>query len=119
MNVVKMNRLQLLSIVRANKEQHMVDYAESVNDFKEAVLKLTKENLALAKTGDLDKIAKIRAIPHKPTSYEQNYSRAIRMLELSIEDTIEVEQDTFNQLVLDEWSWKNSFVTSAALYKSL
>jgi hypothetical protein len=40
-------------------------------------------------------------------------------LELSVEDTIEVEEDVFNQLVLDEWAWKNAFVASGALYKSI
>ena len=41
------------------------------------------------------------------------------MLELSVEDTIELEDDIFNQLVLDEWTWKHQFVASASLYKSL
>jgi hypothetical protein len=41
------------------------------------------------------------------------------MLELSVEDTIELEEDVFNQLVLDEWTWKNAFVASNSLYKTL
>jgi hypothetical protein len=41
------------------------------------------------------------------------------MLELSVEKEIEVEEDVFNQLVLDEWHWKNQFIASASLYKTL
>ena len=40
------------------------------------------------------------------------------MLELSVEDIIEVEEDVFNQLVLDEWQWKRSFTASAMSYKT-
>ena len=82
-------------------------------------MKLAKEHVALAKTADLDMIAKIRAMPGRPISYEDSYTRAIRMLELSIEEVIEVEEDIFNQLVLDEWQWKHAFTATGALYKSI
>jgi hypothetical protein len=119
MHAVKVNRIELLGIVRGNLEKHIKEFNESVEDYKSAAIKLAESNLELAKSGDLDKISRIRLVPQKPSSYEQNYNRAIRMLELSVEDTIEVEEDVFNQLVLDEWAWKNAFVASGALYKSI
>lgn len=118
MNAVKINRLELLGIVRENKEKHAREFTESVEDYKKAALKIAEANLAVVQTGDLDKIAKIQMQPNKPVSYETSYTRAIRMLELSVEDVIEVEEDVFNQLVLDEWSWKNNFTASASLYKT-
>lgn len=119
MNSVKMNRKDLLKIVKENLQKHIAAYEESVADYKAAVLKLAAENHKLAKTGDLEKIAKIRNMPHKPTSYEDNYTRAIRMLELSVEDTIDVEEHIFNQLVLDEWGWKQQFIAASTSYKTL
>lgn len=119
MNSIKMNRLQLLVIVKDNLEKHLKDYTESVEDYKAGVLKLTTANLKLAKTGDTEKFSQIKAIPQAPRSYEKEYNRAIRMLELSVEEVIDIEEDIFNQLVLDEWSWKHQFVASASLYKSL
>jgi len=119
MNAIKMNRLELLKIVKENREKHAAEFLESVADYKVAVLKLTKENLRLAKTEDLKEIAKIKHLPAAPTSYEDNYKRAERMLELSVEEIIEVEEDVFNQLVLDEWHWKHAFVTAGATYKTL
>lgn len=118
MRSVKINKRELLGIVLDNKLKHVKQFEESVVDFKAAVLKITAENSKLAKSGELDKIAKIKSIPAKPVSYEDNYNRAIRMLELSVDDTIELEEDIFNQLVLDEWVWKNQFTASASLYKS-
>lgn len=119
MRSVKVEKLELLGIVRDNKKKHVKEFDEAVKDYKKAALKIAKEHVELAKTGDLDSIVKIKAMPQRPSSYEKDYDRAIRMLELSVESVIELEEDIFNQLVLDEWSWKQSFVTAGALYKSL
>lgn len=118
MHSVKIRRNELLTIVRENKEKHIKEFNEAVEDFKKAVIKITEENLELAKTGNLDEIAKIKAIPTKPISYETSYTRAIRMLELSVETEIELDIHDFDQLVQDEWQWKQSFLTSNSTYKS-
>jgi hypothetical protein len=118
MNAIKMNRVELLVIVRENMAKHVAEYLEAVEDYKKLVLQLATANLKMAKTQELAEFAKIKAVPSKPNSYEASYKRAVRMLELSIEDVIEIEEDVFNQLVLDEWSWKNSFITSNSLYKA-
>ena len=118
MNSIKMNRLELLEIVKENKQKHIDAYAESIEDYKVAVLKITTTNLKMAKTADLEQF-KFKTIPSKPTSYEDNYTRAIRMLELSVEAIIDVEESIFNQLVLDEWGWKQQFTTLSASYKSV
>lgn len=118
MHSVKINRNELLSIVRANKEKHIKEFNEAVEDYKKAVNKVAEENFALAKTGDLNEIAKIKFVPNKPVSYESSYVRAIRMLELSVDTEIELELHDFDQLVQDEWQWKQAFTTSNSTYKS-
>ena len=117
MNAIKMNRVELLVIVRENMTKHTAEYLEAVEDYKKLVLQLATDNLKLATTQELAEFAKMKSVPAKPNSYEASYKRAVRMLELSIEDVIEIEEDVFNQLVLDEWSWKNSFTASNTLYK--
>jgi hypothetical protein len=119
MRSVKIDKKKLLAIVRENKQKHILEYNESVKDFKELAIRIATTNLEIANTGELDKISRIKTIPQSPTSHEKEYERAIRMLELSVEKEIEVEEDIFNQLVLDEWAWKHQFVASASLYKSM
>ncbi len=118
MNAIKMNRLELLEIVRANKEKHIAEFIESVADYKVLVLKIASANVKIAKTADLEEFKALKGIPAAPTSYEDSYRRAIRMLELSVEEIIEVEEDVFNQLVLDEWSWKRGFTAATMAYKA-
>lgn len=113
-----MNRLQLLEIVKGNRLTHVAQFIESVEDYKGLVLKITTGNVKIAKTASLEEFIKLKGIPAAPISYEDAYKRAIRMLELSIEEIIEVEEDVFNQLVLDEWSWKRSFTASTMAYKA-
>ena len=117
MRSVKMNKTELLEIVRQNKTKHVTEYEEAVVDYKALAVKVAKDNLKLANSGDLEKIKETKSMPTPPTSYENDYQRAIRMLELSVEDIIELEDDVFNQLVLDEWSWKRHFTVSNATYK--
>lgn len=119
MDSIKMNRKELLEIVKENQKKHVLEYDESVVDYKAGVVKLAKANLKLANSGELEQIAKIRTVPTPPRSYEKEYGRAIRMLELSVEEIIDVDEHTFNQLVLDEWAWKQQFTAMSATYKSL
>lgn len=119
MDSIKMKRLELLKIVKENATKHVADYDEAVEDYKLGVVKVAKANLKIANSGELEKFSTFQRMPAAPVNYAENYSRAIRMLELSVEDVIEIEDHTFNQLVLDEWGWKQAFVAQSALYKSL
>ena len=118
MKTVKLDRFTLLGIVKHNMATHVSMYEESITDYIALVGKITAENAKLAKTGVLESIAKIKAVPNAPVSYKDSYVRAIRMLELSVDDTIELDESTFSQLVLDEWVWKNPFLTSVGMYKT-
>lgn len=119
MKNTKIEKHELLEIVRANLAKHLLDHAEAVSDYKVGALKLATTNLALATSGELEEIAKITGMPTKPVSYEAEYNRAIRKLELSVDNVIEVDELTFNQLVLDEWNWKAQFLVGNAFYKTL
>lgn len=118
MRSVKLNKKELLYIVIQNKEKHIVEYAEAVTDYKTAVIKIASQNLKLAKSDDLFQIGKMKVNPPMPVSYESSYNKAIRMLQLSVDDVIELDEEVFNQLVLDEWTWKGHFTSTKTLYKS-
>lgn len=115
MDSVKINRDELLKIVRENHDKHVKEYKEAIEDYKKAVIKISEENITLVNEGNLQ----LKALPHKTTSYEANYNRAIRMLELSVDDVIELNQYDFAKLVLDEWEWKEMFSTMNSTYKAL
>ena len=118
MNSVKMDRARLEEIVRENLIKHIASYEEAIVDYIALVLKIAQHNMKIAKTGDVAEFKNLKSMPSAPISYKNSYNRAIRMLELSVDDTIEVEEEIFNQMVLDEWHWKHQFTVSNAMYKS-
>jgi hypothetical protein len=115
MDSVKINRDDLLKIVRENKEKHIKEYKEAEEEFKTAALNIINENIELINKGNF----KIKTLPTTPVSYESNYNKAIRMLELSVDTVIEIDQYEFSKLVLDEWEWKQSFDIMNSTYKTL
>jgi hypothetical protein len=116
MDSVKLNTENLLKIVRENREKHIKAYNEAVEDYKAAALKIFNENIELINAGNLKDI---KTLPAAPTSYETNYNRAVRMLELSVDEVVELDQYEFSKLVLDEWDWKQTFDFMNSTYKSL
>jgi hypothetical protein len=51
-----------------------------------------------------------------PENHAHEYERAIRSVELSVFDKIELSEQEFNQYVMNDWSWRNSFLTSSSGY---
>ena len=119
MRSVKLNKTELLGIVRENKSKHILAYKEAVDDYIKAARTIVNYNVDKINEGTVESISKCKPVPTAPVSYEDEYSRAIRMLELSVENEIDLDADVFNQLVLDEWHWKNSFAIMAQNYKAL
>ena len=127
MKSVRIERVKLLEKVRENREKHVTEYNEAVQDYIDLVqevlasnLKTVKKNIKIAK--DMNSVKadfdSQRPLPRSPMTYENEYNRAISMLEMSNDDVIEIESEVFNQLVLDEWDWKNNFVVSNMAYKT-
>lgn len=122
MQKIRINRDELHDIVVGNKRKHIDAYNEAVVDYFAAVTKICQENLVFASSNLKDsesRIKKIKSLPTPPSSYEAEYNRAIRMLELSVDDIIELDTQQFDQLVQDIWVWKTSFITTNSIYKKI
>lgn len=133
MRTVNINRDKLLATVRENLTKHVNEYNEAVTQYRSHLVtvlqensKIHQKNIRTAKAGLADgqtinqyDLASMKTLPPMPTSYEDAYNKAIKMLEFSADEVIELTSDVFNQLVLDEWSWKGQFETTNAFYKSV
>jgi hypothetical protein len=54
----------------------------------------------------------------EPVDQTREYNKVIRMLEMSTEDVIELQEHEFSQYVLDDWGWKGQFLASNSAYSS-
>ena len=128
MEKVKLERDALLTIVRENRDKHVDEFVTAVEGYRtklteeldKRLTRLRDEGLAVS---DLDhqsrwSLTQLAIQFPAPESHESDYDKAIRMLELSVEDTIELRELEFEQLVLDEWGWKGAFAATNSRYSS-
>jgi len=116
LNSVKINREELLQIVKTNREKHIEEYNEAIENWKRLYRDALDTFQASLDKGTPIEFSDINL--EKPQSYENHYNQVIRMLELSVEENIDVNNSTFNQIVMDEWAWTYSFKNSSSSYSS-
>lgn len=116
MQQVKVSKAELLKVVTENRAKHIAEHADAIEGYKEQVISDVQNALKIARKGQDVDFAAIYALANKPQSYVKDYDLKLRMLEMSTEDTITLSQQDFNQLVMDEWSWRGAFAASAMAY---
>lgn len=118
---VKVNKVDLLKILKDNRAKH----AEAYTLAKSGYLKVVKAELKewidrLKKEGPVQVYVQNG---QPPEDHTEDYDDAIGMLELATDTEIVLDQDSYRQYVKDEWGWKrqwaaaNSAYTMAALPK--
>ena len=116
MKQVKVSKAELKMKLAANREIHIKEFEETLQGYRDQVQAVMAEQMSKAEDGldvDFRAISVLQAIP---TSHEKDYDRAIAMLSMSVDDHLTLEKQDFDQLVMDEWSWKSSFDLLASTY---
>jgi hypothetical protein len=125
MRKVVVEKEQLLAILKTNRTSHVVAYEEAVKGYKiEALARLDSVNLKIKeqinslKQGEfLSHLGFMITVP-VPESHEDDYNRAIKMVEMSVDATLEIDEQRFDELVMDNWSWKDKFIASNSSYRA-
>ena len=105
---------QLRLIIQENRNNHKAEYDEALKAYKAQLVTLLEKKLAAAKNGE-DVSHQINLA--KPREYLAQYDRALRMFELTTQEEVELDSESFAQLVMDEWDWKESFSSINNSYK--
>jgi hypothetical protein len=110
---VKIKRGELLKALRENLSGHRKIFEEALDGYKRAVIDELERNLQLARDGK--RFPSVVRIP-EPKDHTKEYESIIRAVEMSVDDEIELEWNQFECYVMDNWSWKHSFLISNASY---
>lgn len=111
---VNVKRTDLLAALKSNLESHLSEYREARADYQAKVFAELGAALERAKYGDFSKVVVNIAAP---VSHEQDFIEVIEMMELSVDDTIQLDRDAFKAYFKNEWPWKKAFESMAASYK--
>jgi ribosomal protein S28E/S33 len=82
---------------------------------KAEALEILEKHIRAIKTG---RVARVQVHIPEPQDYTREYDRALKMLEISVDDIIELDEETFAQFVMDDWDWKRQFLNSTASYSA-
>lgn len=113
MQSVNVDRISLLETVKKNRAKHKQIFETAIQVYRKKVIKELQLRIKQAEQGK-DIIRYITL--EEPLNYIADYDKAIKMLEMSVDDNIRLEHNDFNCLVLDEWQWSKAFVSNSLPY---
>ena len=113
MSTVTVKKDQLLEVLKSNREGHRGVFLAAQRGYRDAMIKELDTMLLDAREGRA--IRRQISLP-EPQDYTAAYDRVIRMLEMSVDDTITLTEADFAQYVMDDWDWTLPFRASTALY---
>ena len=115
MQTVRIEKERLRDTIKSNMEAHITDYNEAMEGYREAFDKRLMSMRKELKKGGLPNPF-ISDLP-KPSEHTNEYEQVLKMLDFSVDETIELSHDDFANYVLDDWNWKQTFSTTNLSYK--
>src|ERR1700676_1709473 len=100
MQNVKVHKEQALAILKKNRDAHHKIFLESVDGYKKQAILLLEQHIARIKKGRREQVSVHLPSPEEHT---KDYDRAIKMLEMHVDDVLEFDNMTFQQYIMDDW----------------
>ena len=113
MDLITVNKQNLLLTLKENQKIHDEAYANSQLGYRKVVIKTLQTKL---KDVQANKEIDLHFGLVGPVSYTDVYTTAIGMLEWCLEDIVQLTRTNYENFVLDEWSWSNNFKMASGLY---
>lgn len=113
MDVVKVRVAELKATIAENREAHRAMFLEAQGKYRARMVEELDRMLTDARTGR--RIRRAVSMP-EPEDHTADYDRIIRMLEMSVDDEIELDEGDFSRYVMDQWEWARSFASNTMMY---
>lgn len=115
MEEVVVKKDKLLQALQTNRAQHRAEFDKALEGYKARSVELLEEHIERIKKNKVERIFVQLPVPEDHTD---DYDRAIATLEWTVFDEVELTIREFDMYVRDNWSWKNEFATTSAMYAS-
>jgi DNA segregation ATPase FtsK/SpoIIIE-like protein len=116
---VTVNRDDLVERITKAREEHKVMYERALAGWIKKMQEASKAVIARVEKNDLKAFPKeFKSLMQMPSLHLDDYDQALEMLEMSVNSTIELGPEDFDQLVLGNWSWREDWENTNSLYAS-
>lgn len=115
MHCVKVDKSRLIEIIRVNREKHQAQYRQAQEGFVTLCVQTLEREAQAYREGKREPLS-ISERP--PEDHTREYDRAAKMLEMSVEETITLSAQDFDQFVMDDWQWKHQWLIGNSKYLS-
>lgn len=114
---VNVDRLELLAKLHENLAIHRAEYAEALGEFRERLVEdLKLASKKVAKTENVEDLADFSFTVTFPRNHEEDYVDVIEMLEMSRDQSINLDAESFKAYIKNEWQWQQHFRMAKAAY---
>lgn len=113
--MINVNKKQLIEKIQANKENHIKEYAQAVEDYKAEARRQIEVATKSLEEGKLD----IRVSLVTPKNEAAEYDKLVEMFEWDTREEVELSQREFNEYILDETSFAIQAKLQNSTYSSL
>lgn len=110
---VEVDKTELLNQLKTNREKHIDTYQEVLDAYQKRCIELLEEHIGRIKNGAVERVHV--SLP-APQNYEDEYDRAISMVEWHTGLTITLDISQFDSFVRDKWTWKKDFKETSLVY---
>lgn len=114
MEKVCVKKDELIEIIRKNMSAHEAKMEQAVEGYWKKVTEASNE--LVEKVKSRKKVRPISIHIPKPESHVDDYETAIKMLKMHQGETLCVDETTFRNFVLDQWSWSARWKMSNSGY---
>ena len=113
MNTITVSVPMLLDTLRKNRDSHRATFEKALVIYKTKAIEVFTEQIEAIHKGALpDRSLRLPC----PEEHTDDYDRLIKMMEWHTDPTVELSMAEFTQYVMDNWGWKQSFITNTTSY---
>jgi hypothetical protein len=116
MRSVKIEKIELLSMLVTNRDNHNDEYQEANKAYRLEVIETLSK--ALVDIRDEGQEVNLEFDIVEPMDMTKDYDRVIKMLKMSVDTQIELSSSEFQNYVMDDWSWSGVAAVSNSAYTS-
>lgn len=110
---VKMKVSEVLECLRRNRSQHRGIFKDACDGYKAQFIEKLNKAVDALKAGELSTPSLYMVAPDDHTD---DYDYAIKMLEMTTQDEIELTEKDVAQYVMDDWGWKKQWDETVTSY---